>query len=198
MVHSSKQDLRFQKAEQKIGDAFITLIEEKGFNKLTVSDITNRAKINRSTFYAHYVDKYNLLNKLELKILNNVYSIMENIDFNFNKNAIDQLFEGFREIANYLYAERKVINVLYNHGDGKFMGSLKQSIKEELHKVREKSKIEFNDYLPSDYADELIVDSALNIILFWIQKEKPETPEQFAKILTSYRQLVPIQLLKKE
>ena len=51
---------------------------------------------------------------------------------------------------------------------------------------------------PSDYADKLIVDSALNIILFWSQKEKPDTPEQFDKILTSYRQLLPIQLLKKE
>ena len=45
--------------------AFTKLLKEKGFNNITVSDITNMAKINRGTFYLHYTDKFDLLEKLE-------------------------------------------------------------------------------------------------------------------------------------
>ena len=173
-MKNNKQDLRFQKADQKIIVAFIILVRSKGFNKLTVSDITKEAQINRSTFYAHYIDKYDLLNKLELKVLQHTYEIMGKIKFT-SKNtecSLDNIFEGFKEIANYLNSEREVINILYNQGDGKFFDHLKNSVKKEMHKLREKNNLKFNNLLPSDYADELIVNSALDIILFWIQKRR--------------------------
>lgn len=39
-----------------IRQAFMELLREKEFEKITVTDIVNRADINRSTFYAHYPD----------------------------------------------------------------------------------------------------------------------------------------------
>ena len=43
-------------------------MEEKDFEIITVLDITKRANINRGTFYLHYVDKYDMLEKYELKL----------------------------------------------------------------------------------------------------------------------------------
>jgi AcrR family transcriptional regulator len=44
-----------------IEQAFLKLLGEKGFQTITVQDITNQAEVNRATFYAHFPDKYALL-----------------------------------------------------------------------------------------------------------------------------------------
>ena len=49
-----KQDLRVVKTREAIQNAFVQLIEEKGFEAMTIKDITEKARINRGTFYAHY------------------------------------------------------------------------------------------------------------------------------------------------
>jgi AcrR family transcriptional regulator len=44
--------------------AFLELLEEKGFQSVTVQDITDRATVNRATFYAHFEDKYALFDHI--------------------------------------------------------------------------------------------------------------------------------------
>ena len=52
-----KEDLRSIKTKKSIKESFIELVEIKGYNKVSVSDIVNKAQINRNTFYLHYQDK---------------------------------------------------------------------------------------------------------------------------------------------
>ena len=56
-----KQAERNAQTQQLIKEAFIHLINEKGFNSLTVSDITREAGVSRGTFYVHYTDKFELI-----------------------------------------------------------------------------------------------------------------------------------------
>ena len=56
-----KQDLRKIKTHRAIDQAFTKLIAEKGFEAITIKDISEAALINRGTFYMHYADKYDLL-----------------------------------------------------------------------------------------------------------------------------------------
>jgi AcrR family transcriptional regulator len=58
-----KLDPRVKRTRQLIQSAFAELIiEKRSFENVTVADITERAEINRATFYAHFEDKYDLLN----------------------------------------------------------------------------------------------------------------------------------------
>jgi AcrR family transcriptional regulator len=57
-------DPRVIKTQQLILDAFVSLLDKRDFNSITVSDITKKATINRATFYAHFPDKYALLDAL--------------------------------------------------------------------------------------------------------------------------------------
>src|SRR5579885_301553 len=57
------EDLRVKRTRHMLQKAFIDLTVEKGFAALTVQDIADRAMVNRSTFYRHYLDKYDLLEK---------------------------------------------------------------------------------------------------------------------------------------
>jgi AcrR family transcriptional regulator len=57
-------DLRVIKTRKNIETSFIYLLSEKGFNHLTVQDILEKALINRSTFYKHYRDKYDVAEQM--------------------------------------------------------------------------------------------------------------------------------------
>ena len=63
MMHKYEaiEDLRVRRTRKLLQQAFLECTIEKGFAALTVRDITERAMVNRSTFYRHYLDKYDLL-----------------------------------------------------------------------------------------------------------------------------------------
>ncbi|UCF97332.1 MAG: TetR/AcrR family transcriptional regulator [Spirochaetaceae bacterium] len=56
-------DLRIRRTRKMLLDSLISLIVEKGFEALTVKDIAEKAMINRATFYNHYEDKLDLLER---------------------------------------------------------------------------------------------------------------------------------------
>jgi AcrR family transcriptional regulator len=56
-----KIDPRVKRTDLLLEQAFMEVLKEKGFQTITVKDITGRAGLNRATFYAHFTDKYALL-----------------------------------------------------------------------------------------------------------------------------------------
>ena len=58
-----REDPRIKRTRKLINQAFFELIKEKGFQAITIQDIADRAEVNRATFYAHYEDKYQLLDR---------------------------------------------------------------------------------------------------------------------------------------
>lgn len=83
-----KLDPRVKRTRELIQRSFIEIVDEKGFNSISVQDITARAGINRATFYAHFPDKYALLDyaigemfraEIERRMLNICEFQMENL-----------------------------------------------------------------------------------------------------------------------
>jgi AcrR family transcriptional regulator len=66
VLRPNEKDPRVIRTRQLIQDAFNGLIKEKEFNAITIRDITEKATVNRATFYAHFDDKYTLLESLVL------------------------------------------------------------------------------------------------------------------------------------
>ncbi len=58
---NEKEDPRVLRTQQLLLQAFSDLFSEKGFHAMTVQDITERARVNRGTFYTHFEDKYAIL-----------------------------------------------------------------------------------------------------------------------------------------
>ena len=61
---STRIDPRVTRTRNLLLDAFLSLMAEKSFDDITVQDIAARATVNRATFYAHFVDKYALVDEL--------------------------------------------------------------------------------------------------------------------------------------
>ena len=69
-----KVDLRIVKTKRALFSSLLDLMREKQFEEIKVNDICSKALVNRSTFYSHYQDKYELLsdciNNLKLSLTN--------------------------------------------------------------------------------------------------------------------------------
>src|SRR5215216_7166576 len=64
VVTNARIDPRVTRTRKLLLDAFLSLMAEKSFDDITVQDIAARATVNRATFYAHFVDKYALVDEM--------------------------------------------------------------------------------------------------------------------------------------
>ena len=69
MSSTPKQDLRFIKNENLIQKTFREMIAETEYSRITIKELTERAQINRKTFYLHYPSLDHLLTELQFKLM---------------------------------------------------------------------------------------------------------------------------------
>src|SRR5690348_12493547 len=74
LMQNSSEDLRVRRTRMALQKAMIELTVEKGFAGLTVGDICERAMVNRATFYRHYQDKYDLLERFMYAVYELTYA----------------------------------------------------------------------------------------------------------------------------
>lgn len=114
---TKENDLRIIKTEQAIKNAFLKLIAQENIADLTVQQILDEALINRSTFYAHYHDKYDLQNHIEDELLNGFATRAEkNIKKIVSKKHFNK--EVFRhyltEMLEYVENNRNLFSIFLN------------------------------------------------------------------------------------
>lgn len=99
ILTTTKVDPRIIRTKKLLVKAFQEVSREKKMSQITVKDITEHATVNRATFYAHFTDKYDILDytlsETILKDLNNTLSVSDII----NETVISNLFIS---IANYM------------------------------------------------------------------------------------------------
>lgn len=66
---------RKKESQEKIKKVFINMIQNKELNQISVTDIVKKAHINRSTFYANYLDIYDLADKIKDEMYENILSL---------------------------------------------------------------------------------------------------------------------------
>ena len=96
------------KTQKKIQQSLLDLMKSKKFETITVNDITSLTDINRSTFYRHYVDKYEVI---EDNILFDIIEFHKNII----KNVKDQTLDTTFEIRDYITVDNNFFNIFEKH-----------------------------------------------------------------------------------
>lgn len=112
-MENIKEDRRIRRTKKLLKQALAQLMDEKDFKDITVKDITERADLNRGTFYLHYTDTYDILNKIEDEILGNIQNM---IDQNIEKtNASDSVIPALKLIAEYIMENADICRCLINN-----------------------------------------------------------------------------------
>ncbi|MGX4594267.1 TetR/AcrR family transcriptional regulator [Leuconostoc sp. JNUCC 76] len=194
--------------QQRIMDAFVKLVNEKGFNNLTVSNITRTAKLSRGTFYIYYLDKYDVLEKIETYLLTNMEKLMQNnidktiswlddVDNNKLSAELDTYspYRSFIQSFDFLDKNRFTLKTLLSkNGDSQFVYKLRHLIDEQIDSHYKNIFKDGNEVIPSDYTHDLLISSLISIIGHWLQKDDPESPAEIAEILIRSRILAAYQV----
>jgi AcrR family transcriptional regulator len=174
-MKNGKPDRRVQRTRELLRDALVSLILEKGYQKITVQDIIDKANVGRSTFYSHYRDKEDLL------------------------------FSGFDELAHDLHrhtlppdaAEDDRGHLLHSleffiHADNNkelYMAMIESSGGEQLLEIgRQHMQNHIEAHLihypsvgkdiPLAVITNFLAGSLLSMIIWWLEGKMPYTPEE--------------------
>ncbi|KAB2329527.1 TetR/AcrR family transcriptional regulator [Cytobacillus depressus] len=191
-MRDSNTDLRIIRTKGAIRDALVVLIDEKGFEAITVKDITTRARINRGTFYAHYQDKFDLMTKCEDEIMfemsriakQNIPDVIDALETNspiatpFPLAVL--IFEYLNENSDFMRA------VLGPKGDLSFQTRLKDFMWKTLFENEPNALFkEENLLVPSQYFASYVASAHIGVIQQWLNSGRKESPHEMARILST-------------
>jgi AcrR family transcriptional regulator len=171
-------DRRQQKTRDAIFKAFSKLLETQQFNHITVQEIIDKANIGRSTFYAHFETKDELLRAMCTDIFNHVFS----------KQLISEQSHDFSGTEGGL--QTKLTHVLYHIKDNKrnIVGILScesgelfmRYFKEYLSELFEQYLEQIDTDIPKSFIKNHLSGSFMQAVMWWIQEKMQSTPEEVA------------------
>ncbi|MBM7643394.1 TetR/AcrR family transcriptional regulator [Streptococcus loxodontisalivarius] len=170
------QDRRVRKSKQAIFQAFLDLLNEKGYDKLTVQEIIDRADVGRSTFYAHYESKDFLLEELCQDLFHHLFKEGEVLDL---KAYLSHLFSHFKRNQD------KVTSLLLSRNDyflRMLMAELRHDVCPRIYQGMSDKKKQVNQA----YLDHMICTAFIESLTWWLREGSQLTEEEMIDQLLLY------------
>ena len=102
----TKEDLRVVKTKRNIEETFLSLLEKSTFEHITVKQILETALISKGTFYAHYLDKHDLAEKLVARALQEFrVGIHERLVWLLSKDSQSEVWSSLQKLCRKLYLD---------------------------------------------------------------------------------------------
>lgn len=109
-MERAKEDRRVRRTRKLLKQGLSELMAEKDFKDISVKDITERMDLNRGTFYLHYTDIYDLLNKIESDVLDDFQKM---IDKHLPRTNNDTLMPIIEPIVGYIAENADICKILF-------------------------------------------------------------------------------------
>lgn len=162
-----KNNRRRRESKEKIEKAFIELLQTKEIKEITVSHIIKLAGLNRSTFYANYIDIFDLADKTRVKLENDFSNLFANYDYFNERSGALKMFTHIKE------------NQIFYNTYFKLCYDDKHLISIYDKKRAEKEHIDSN----IKYHIEFFRNGLNAIIKLWLSEGCKESPEEMADML---------------
>lgn len=177
---TEKIDRRIRKTKSQLKSGLAQLMLEKSINEISVKELVETVDINRSTFYLHYSDIYNLLEEVENELLAEITHIIETHPMGVKDNT----FTFMEDIYLVLEKNKEICRALMgDSGDANFIFKMKEIIKENAMKQLELLFPDIKDDLK--YTFSFCLSGCMGIVNQWLFENGAETPGHMAKITFS-------------
>ncbi len=177
----NKKDLRVVKTQNALYNTLLELMKEKSFEEIKVSDICNHALINRSTFYAHYNDKYELLADAINDLKNSL--IME---LNKNKNISntkEYYLEMIKIFLDHIEEKRDIyLAVMINNRNSIMVDIIYDVIDHDITKHLKEKEITDNK-IPTNIVSKFYLGAVFNVGIEWLKNGSRYSKEEVLEYL---------------
>jgi AcrR family transcriptional regulator len=179
------RNLRVRRTQKLLREALIELIEERGFEALTVGEITERAMVSRAAFYRNYKDKYDLVEQIFAEAMSAMLSAVGELG---SEHPPEMWVKFFEHIAEY---ERLYRALLGRKGSPWFVMKMRAElaglVKERGHPPQHPQQMHPSNAAghPVDtFADEFVPDLVstmfVEVITWWLEQGRHYTPKEIA------------------
>ncbi len=163
------------RSRRMIREAFVELLHEKSFEKITATDIINRSGLNRSTFYAHYPDVKGILEEFAVEIENMFRQMLAEMDFSQFLNDPEP---NLKQVVVFLEENRRLYRLMAQ-------SDLSPLYVDQLKKALIQQVLDTPN-LPTDGLSRISIDIRIRILLNgiidtyqdWLRGELPYTLEE--------------------
>ncbi|KXT78591.1 Transcriptional regulator, TetR family [Streptococcus sp. DD13] len=159
-----------------IKEAFIQLLATKSFEEISISQLTKKAGVNRSTFYLHYLDKQDFLEQLKEETLDTIRDIFRQECHN-PKKALEEVLSYFYESKSFFLEIAKNPSFCFSDNIRSFLMSMLESTPGSRYLISRAYQ------LPERYAVTMYISGLTGLIVDWIINEAQESPQQLTKII---------------
>lgn len=180
-----KTDLRVIKTKNLIYNTLIELMKDKTFEEIKVSDICNKALINRSTFYSHYEDKYDLLVDFINSLKNEFISELNKNNSKLNNK--EYYIELIKIFLNHIEERKEMYaSIMINNRNSIMMDILLDVVNNDL--LKKMNTDEFKTSIPNDIIAKFYLGGVINIGVEWLKDNKKYSKDDIINYIT---QLIP-------
>lgn len=174
-----KTDRRIRKTKAQLRAGLAKLMMEKSINEITVKELVEEVDINRSTFYLHYTDIYNLLESIE----NELYvELLQAIETHTVNPITGDVFPFIADIFSILEQNKDICGALLGpHGDMAFVHRIEaiietNSINLLQHLIPENNMTDI--YMTYSFC----LSGCVGLIKSWLKDDYPATPSHMAEL----------------
>lgn len=197
-MQTEKKDRRVRKTENLLLEGLTDLMETKSINDITVRELADAVDINRSTFYLHYRDIYDMAEHIEDNLIKEFTEKLDRIDKkNFHDGIKEKDLESIMEsIFSLLFENKEVCRAFLGHnGDIKFMNKIKKIISERIDYIiygtHFADKKELSD-LDVELIKSYFISGCIGLVQYWLDC----SPEQQALANPKYMSMLFVDLVK--
>ena len=191
----SKMDRRIQRTRQSLRTALLELIKEKGYDAISIEEITERANVGRATFYLHYKDKEDLLLEEFSEMANDKVQVLSEIPFSaWLQSQEDTAPAGGKRPAPPLLI---VFEHIYDNSELYYilLKSEKSSrIVERIRKISTAAIVKFMETkaktdpiplhfkVPIEFFAAFFSGALLSTVDWWLEEEMRHTPGEITRL----------------
>jgi AcrR family transcriptional regulator len=184
------EDLRVRRTRKLLQKALLEAASEKGFAHVTVRDITERAMVNRATFYRHYEDKYDLLAHYMQELSGFIDTDeREKLSGDQSLPNVDSPPSGLVKLLRHMQANADFYRIMLGkNGDPASCGqAFRDFIEAGYRRILSRHDSQFDSNRPPvDLTVNYLLNAGIGAIVWWLENEQSYSPQQMADWLYQF------------
>lgn len=192
-MSKNKTDRRVLRTRRLLREALLALILEKGYDKIIIEEITDRADVGRATFYLHYNDKEELLLECINGVIDDLVTEISSIplsewqlsgeEINDSLSPRNPILQIFLHVTDNAGLYRIIMRGAgTSQTQNRVRDIIANAVTEFLHDRAESQAIKLNPTIPMEVFSNYFAGSLMGLITWWLESDQPYPAEEMTRM----------------